>query len=245
MKKIFLALLVFAVSFTATAQTADEIYKKFLDKTGVEKFLDSRNGRSTMAEVAITAGPMVMDCKVTAKYPSFYRIEMDAQGQNVLVIVRDTTAYINAGGKIQVITGQDNINEAMTFVDVVKSMCQTIDLDKYALSLTGQEGKGKKVLNIVECVEKNKKENDQKITLYFNAESNLLEKVIIDITPKEGKPFKIEQTFKDYKAFDDDALFIPTVVATKMPEVTTTTTLKAFEMDFPTANWMFAAPKQQ
>lgn len=243
MKKIFLALLVLAVSFTATAQTAQEIYKTYVTKTGIDKFMDSRDGRSSMVEVEIGVGPVTISSKVTSKYPSMHRIELDVQGQTALVIVRDTVAYLNAMGKSQTFTGAEQIRQVAPVVDLIKDVIPSVDLSKCTLTLLPQEGKGKGLLNVVECVETAKTENNKTI-LYFNAETGLLDKTINEVKGEDGKMMKIEVSLKKYTSYDDGSLLLPSSITTKLPGQAISITIRNFELDFPTASWMFAAPKK-
>lgn len=243
MKKLFIALTAaLALSLSATAQTAEEIYKNYLDKTGIEKFISSRDGRSSMTEVEMIVGPATIASKITSKYPSMHRVELDIQGQTALVIIRDTVAYLNAMGKIQTFTGEE-VRQVAPVVDLVKDIVQPTDLDKCTIKFIGKEGKGKTALNVIEVTEKANPENS-KTALYFNAETGLVDRSVTEVKDQDNKPFKIEVTYKKYTSFDDGALLLPTSIVTKMPNQTITINVQNFELDFPVANWMFAAPKQ-
>lgn len=244
MKKLLIALTaVFALSMTAMAQNAEEIYKNYVEKTGINKFLSERDGRSSLTEVEMTVGPATITSKITSKYPSLHRIELDIQGQTALVIVRDTIAYLNAMGQSQTFTGEE-VRQVAPVIDLVKDIIQPVDINKCTISFAGKEGKGKAAVNVINVIEKENPENN-KTTLYFNAETGLVDRSVTEVKGADDKMMKIEVTYKKYTSFDDGALLLPTVITTKLPDQSITINVQKFELDYPTASWMFAAPKQK
>lgn len=238
MKKILLVLVAaFAVQFTF-AQDAQSVIKRFTDGTGIEKFTAERNGKSSYLDTELSMGAMVMPIKVTAKYPSQYRIEMEVQGQNMLMIMRDSIAWVKVSGQpAQKITDAAQIEQMAPISDIISSI---IDMKSYTeLVYVGQEGKGKTVLDVVSFVDTKDKSTGK---LYFNNASGMLEKIEQEVE-LQGKKMNIKNTFKNYTKYGDGVLILPNKIEASTPMGNVSIDIKAFELDYPTAAWMFAEPK--
>lgn len=237
MKKLFLILFAaIAVQFAA-AQTAESVIAKFAEKTGIEKFKADRDGKTSYLEIDINVGPMVMPIKVTAKYPSLYRIEMEAQGQAVLMIMRDTTAWVKAAGQIQKMEGKDKMAQIAPVSDIISAIIP--DLKEYELTYAGQQGKGKNLCDVVEFKSKKDKSTGK---FFFNVETGLLES-IDQMNDVMDKLVNVKTKFKDYTKFADGTLELPKIMEATSPMGNIVMTINAFELDYPTAAWMFAEPK--
>lgn len=238
MKKLFFALFALTFSFTATAQTAEELMAKFTEKTGITKFTQSRDGRSSLLEVDVLIGPMTMSSKITAKYPSSYRVELVMPNQTATVIVLDTIAYVNQGGKVNKFDNKEQVAQIVPVTDIIKLAMPDFSDDTYTSVVKGVEGKGKASCNVVQYTDS--KENVTSI--YYNVASGLIDKILIT-TKVEGKPITTEIIYKDYTSYADGELNLPSSLTLKTGQGDIAFKIKSFELDFPTASWMFAAPK--
>ncbi len=226
--------LTLAVVLSASAQEADAIFQKYLDKTGLIEFIENYESSSFTLDYTLEAGPMVMEYKVTGDGNDKYRVEASMQGQNVLFIIRDSVAYVNAGGQVQMVDNQSQIAQMVP----LKSMTDILPTaDKYtSMEIVGSEGKGKKECYLVKVISK---EDSSEATIYFNKASGLIEKMVSEV---EGLG-SVEVLLTKYTEFVDGELNIPTEISTKTPQGNIVFVVSNIEVDYPVAPWMFAAPQ--
>ncbi|MFI3287790.1 MAG: hypothetical protein R3Y61_04855 [Rikenellaceae bacterium] len=240
MKKQLSTLLVVALCvLSAVAQTPEEIFAKFAEKTKIETFNANYKETSSVCEMEIVVGPVTMPVKVVAKYPGQFRCDMVMQGTNVLVIVNDTTGYVTANSQTQVIEGKEAIAQLIPLMDFANDCAPTIDNFR-DLKFVGTTGKGKKECCILEGIAI---DSNTKTKLYFNTTTSLLVKLESAYTSPEGKTEEFETSLLNYKEYCDGELYLPSKISTPTPEGTLVIKITNFEVDYPTAPWMFAAPK--
>lgn len=240
MKKVLLISLVTLLSVVmVNAQDAKAILEKYAEKTGITAFNEAKDGRSSLVEMEMSMSGMTIPLKVISKYPDFARIEMAVQGTNILIIVRDTVVYVTAQGQTQTITDPAQVAQYVGMRDMVDQIVISID-NLRDVKYISKEKKGKNEWDVIGATVK---KDSSDCTIYVNVKTGLVDKVLSE-AKVEGKEIKATTTFKDYKNFDEDALFIPTVVSVKAAGGTVGFRISEFETDFPVATWMFAAPKQ-
>lgn len=240
MKKVLLISIVALLSImTVSAQDATAILENYVKKTGVAAFNETKDGRSSMLDMEMTIMGMSIPIKVITKYPDFARIEMETQGVQVLIILRDTVAYVSAQGQTQTITDKAQFEQYAQMRDMVGQMAPSMS-DLLDIKYIGKEGKGKNEWDVIEATSKKDKSVSK---MYFNTETGLLDKSLSEVEVG-GKKNKVSSSFKKYTSFDDGALLLPTVMSIKSAQANIEFKIKAFETDFPVATWMFAAPKK-
>lgn len=240
MKKLLLISAITLLSVVmASAQDAKAILEKYVEKTGVAAFNETKAGRSSLLEMEMSMMGMDIPLKVIAKYPDFARIEMAVQGTNMLLILRDTVVYLTVQGQTQTITDPAQVAQYEQMRDMVGQMGIDIS-DLIDIKYIGKEGKGKNECDVIGATAK---KNGSVNKIYVNIETGLVDKVFTE-AKVEGKEVKATSVFKDYENFDEGALLIPTVMSVKTAAGTIVFRITELETDFPVATWMFAAPKK-
>ncbi len=235
MKKILsIFVLSLAFVFTASAQSGDEIFQNYLDKSGISTYTENYGDMSSLLELEIDMGPMQIPYKITSDGDGKYRVEMSAQGTNVLFIVRDGKAYVTAEGQTQVIEDEAQIAQMLPMTSVADILPSR---EKFStLEYLSTEGKGKKECYLVKATAA---EDGSVATIYFNTATGLIDKIVTNV---EGAG-EVSVVPSKYKEFVDGELTIPTVLTTKTPQGDVTINILNLEVDYPVAPWMFAAPK--
>ncbi len=233
---VFVALF---VSINAFAQDANEIFAKYEGLTKAAEFKSTLDGRSSLCEMEFAAGPMSMPYKAVAKYPGKFRVDMNVQGTNILVVITDGKAYVTANGQTEVVEDPAQVQQIVPMTDFASDMAP-IAADYTDLTFVGTEGKGKKECYMVEGVDA---EDGSKTKFFFNVKSGLLTKMIGYVMMQDGTTFELVLRLEKYKEFADGELYLPSKLITETPEGDISISILNFEMDYPTAPWMFAAPK--
>lgn len=238
-KNLTTLLLALCCSFSAMAQTPEEIFENYEAKTKIHSFNESYAQSSSVCEMELAMGPYTMPIKVVAKYPKQFRCDMEMQGTNVLIIVNDKVAYVTAQGQTQKIEDEAQIKQLIPMTDFAGEMAPT--MDKFTdLKFIGTEGKGKKECYVVEGIEV---ESQFPTTLYFNKKSALLTAMVIKATTSDGTEIENKVELSNYTEYADGEVYLPSKMTTPTPEGNVVIKVTNFEVDYPTAPWMFAAPK--
>lgn len=238
MKKIALILLAAVAVQFAVAQSAEAVMNRFMKQTGIEKFYAERNGRTSLVDAQLSVAGQNIPIKVTAKYPSLFRVEMTAGGQTVNIIVRDSVAWVGAAGMpAQRIDDKEKIAQVAPITDLFAMFIPSTK--EYDMAYVEKQGKGTDEVDVLEFT---KKSDKSKSKFYFNTASGMLEKVTSE-EQVDGKAMKITMSMEKYGKFSDGQIEIPTSVVTKTPMGNVTIEIKNMELDYPTAAWMFAEPK--
>ncbi len=238
MKKIVAIITItLSISLTVNAQDAHEIFNSYVEKTGVKTFDENYDDAPYILEAAVEMGPAVVPFKVISDGEDHYRAEMDVQGNNILIIMRDDVGYVTAGGATQKIEDEAQLEQLLPIKNIVDEFVPELD-DEDELTYVGKDGKGKKECDILKLV--SVEDSVAKTTmLYINTTTKLLDKMTVAV----GEEKEVVVTFTKYTEFADGVLLIPSVVNAKSPEGSMVTRITKFEVDYPVAPWMFAAPK--
>ncbi|MFI3298172.1 MAG: DUF4292 domain-containing protein [Rikenellaceae bacterium] len=235
MKKLFMLVAVLAASFTLSmAQDARAIYENFCELSGVNNYVGAREGASELLQATMETQGMVMPIKVISKHsePKKYRAEMTMGDQNITVIYDGESAYLNMAGEVQQITDPAVIEQLVPDTDVASQLGPQIE-DFSKLTIVSQE-KGKTTLKY--------EDETESYTMTFNDKTGLLESSTV-LTTVEGQEVKVKSDLKKYKKFSDDMLYFPSEIKIEVMGQKVTMTFEEIELNYPTAPWMFAAPK--
>lgn len=240
MKKV-LSLIIFAlfISTSAMAQDPMAIFNAYLERTGTVDYEGVADGESSLCQIEVEMMGQVMPIKVVAKYPDQYRVDMEMQGMNILTIITGGVAYMTVGGQTQVFETEEEIAQLVPMTDFVGSMVPSLD-DCSEVTYVGTDGKGKKLCDVIQVIDN---ETGYKSRMYINQTTNLLTKLVTVYQDENGKEGEVATLFTKYTEFADGEIYLPATMTIKTDEGDLVINVLNFEVGYPTAAWMFAAPK--
>lgn len=229
MKKLLMifSAFLFTSSFSY-GQTVEEIFGKF-DKATKIGSIDKSKSENMSIKMTIEAQGMNMPITMIKSGSDKMRMEMSAQGQNIVMVMNGDEGYMTVPGQ-----GTQNIPTA-----AIKQQSKQGDIlalfsfDK-AENVYTYKGEEDGFYVIEEA--KTKKPDKVTSTFYFNKTSGLLEKMK---SRQEG----VNSVFvmSDYKDFG--GAMIPSVMNVEAQGQKVKMTIESLEFDFPVMPFMFAKPE--
>lgn len=216
-KTLSLVLLIFC-SFSAFSQEADNIIKKYLASSGIEKV---KEVQTMSMDVMVNSSMMQIPMKSIIKKPNLFYMEMSMQGQKMKVgfdgvkgwminpMMGNTPTEVPAD-QLKQFNNQSNF-EQMDFLRDYKKK-------GYSATYMGKENVGDKSAHKIKMTKKDTTE----VTYFFDTNSNL----VIKQTTKgkvENKEMETETYLKNYKMVD--GLNIPHLLEVHVQGMEGTTTI--------------------
>lgn len=234
MKKLILAAALVACSaLTSYAQDAQTTIKRYMDATNL-KALDNNN-QSMMFDMTTSVEQggqkMLMPIKIIQENPgNKMRVEMEAMGQKVLLVINGKQGWMQTGGVVTPLP-EAQLSQMAGQNDVLSNM--KWDASKFTFEyLTEKDG-----VESIKITPLDPKKATEIITANFVKATGLLQSINM-----KAQAMDVKIDFTDYKAFGD--IKLPTVLTTSMNDkAVATMTITKFEVDFPTAAYMFVEPK--
>lgn len=233
MKKTILLVAIILMGAVATfAQDANAILDRYTKETNINSVAPDKQN-SLMIELLVKANQGGTNIEIPIKSITQnpggkLRMEMNMMGQPVLMVVNGKQGWMQMQGQVQALP-EAQLKQMSAQGDYLSSM--RFDKSKFNLVFV-EEKDGMQVVkanNIASPAESP--------TLFFNKETGLLSKMEMSVNGQT-----IETIMGDYKNFV--GIKIPTQMTVKMGgNEISSITLKSFELDYPTTEFMFAEPK--
>lgn len=227
-KLLIICSAVLLATTTSFGQTVEEIFGKFENATKIGA-IDKSKAENMSIKMTIDAQGMKMPITMIKSGADKMRMEMSAQGQNIVMVLNGDEGFMVIPGQ-----GTQSIPAA-----AIKQQSQQGDVlslfsfnkEENIFTLKGEEGD----CYVVEEA-KTKKPDKVTSTYYFNKSTGLLDKMK---SRKDG----VNSVFamSDYKDFG--GAMIPSVMNVEAQGQKVKMTIESLEFDFPVMPFMFAKPE--
>lgn len=223
-----------ALTLCVSAQNAEQILARYEQATGLNKVDLKSRDLSMMLDLNIEAQGMAMPMKYTVKGTDKFRAEMEAMGQKILIVRNGDKGWMSMGGQVQPMSIQQ-LQQQSSQANVLESM--KIDRAKYTVAYVKEEKEGATTYDVITITAIDKNDPVGTQTLFFDRANGLLTKAKGSVG---GADFSM--TLESYKDFA--GVKLPSVLSTLVGgKVAAKVTINSMELDYPTAEWMFAEPK--
>lgn len=235
MKKLLLSAALVLFGATATfAQDAETAMKRYLEVTNINALSGTQQSMMFDMTTKVVQGgtDMSIETKIIQANPgNKMRIEMEMMGQKIIIVLNDKQGWMQTAGHVQPLPdaqlaqlgGQNDILSNLKW-----------DKEKYTFEYIG-------IKDGIESVKVTPKEPktgmSNQIIVNFDQKTGLIESLDTKIQDKDAKT-----VLADYKLFGD--VRIPSVMTTLVDgKEVTKVIINSFELNYPTAEYMFVEPK--
>lgn len=234
-----------AVTIPAAAQENDAakaIIDRYEQATGLGKLApDDMN--SLMADVVIEMQEMTMPMKMIVKQPDKWRIEMEINGQKMLMVARDGKGWISVAGQgVQPMPKETMAQLKEQMASITRNYkWSSMDFD-YELADEVREG-GKMLQGVHMVPKKTQPAAAVNLIVYFDQASGLVDHCTVDVV-QGTRTMAARMDFGEYKTFGQvklPAKYKMTMAGGSV--VMMDMEIKALEYNYPAADELFAKPE--
>lgn len=237
------AVLCLTVAVTVPATAQDKAAKAVIDRyeavTGLNKLTEASMNSMMLDATTVVMG-MDMPMKMVVKQPDKLWVEMEMNGQKMLMVASDGKGWIRAAGQVQPMPAEtmDQMKEQMANI---AGNYRWNEKD-FGFEMAGELKEGGKTYQGVHMVpKKTLPEKMENMIVYFDKESGLVDFLTMDVS-QGGEMVSARMDFSDYKTFG------PVRVSSKYKMKVGDTEvmrieIKAMEYDYPAPDTLFAKPE--